>query len=311
MSKGCYMGSALNVEEYKVFCLFIKPFSIPIENSLQQLLNTKHLYQSLRVSFPDPDSAFISVSDELRTTTGHSIVNARKTFDQYYPLAVNAVWSISNHFGERGSTYLGEHASYKAAIDISPKNIRNYCHVCENVEPYNFVQGSDILNDTHDEDQSTQVFALVFECQGCKGVPEVFLVRREGEKLTLSGRSPIEKLMVAPQIPKSHNKYISDATLAFNSGQILASIFLLRTFIEQFVRSKSSIPKTDDIESVFQNYGSLLPIDFKDRFPSLKSVYDDLSIAIHLADPSDQTYLKAKEEIEHHFEGKKAFRIPD
>jgi arabinogalactan endo-1,4-beta-galactosidase len=50
---------------------------------------------------------------------------------------------------------------------------------------------------------------------------------------------------------------------------------------------------------------------FKNRFPSLKNNYDSLSVAIHLANPSDEVFLKVKEEIEHHFEGKKAFRITE
>ena len=42
-----------------------------------------------------------------------------------------------------------------------------------------------------------------FLCQSCKGIPEVFLIRREGLKLILSGRAPMEVADVPTVIPKT------------------------------------------------------------------------------------------------------------
>jgi hypothetical protein len=211
-------------------------------------------------------------------------------------------WRISHLLATKQFCY-GEDPSKKTP------DIRSFCHKCDEKEPYNYINGTDILVEFPNKNPTTQTYALSYECQGCKDTHEIFLVHREGMKLTISGRSPIEEIIIAPQIPKSHKKYMSDAILASNTGQILAGIFLLRTFIEQYVRSKNTTPNTDDIELLFKDYAITLPDDFKSRFPSLKSIYDTLSVALHLANPSDEVYLKAKEGIEYHFEGKKTFRI--
>jgi hypothetical protein len=83
---------------------------------------------------------------------------------------------------------------------------------------------------------AVQIFFLAYECQSCKSFPEVFMIRREKMKLTPSGRTPIEKVEIPKFIPKAQREFFSDAIIAFNSGQILAGKFLLRTFVEQYVR---------------------------------------------------------------------------
>ncbi len=293
-----------------VFYMIEPHFSDLIETMFQQLLNTKHLYQKVSVVLPDANDLLSSVSQKLTESFGAINNSTRALFEQAYSYALGAEWSVRNP-DERHPGFYGasKGVSIEPSISIIASSIRSYCHTCGNEEPYNFVQGNDVLREFPYNHPTKQVFALAFRCQGCKGVPEVFLVRRDDNKLSLCGRSPIEQVVVASQLPKPQNKYISDATVAFNSGQILAGIFLLRVFIEQYVRSKSSTPNTDQMETLFGEYANTLPVNFRNSFPSLKSIYDDLSVAIHAADPSDQIYLKAKERIEHHFEGKRAFRI--
>jgi hypothetical protein len=305
------MGNTLDEHQYKVFLILANKLAKPIVDSIRQLLNYKHLYQSVKVTFPDADAIFESSKPELVQLLGPALKTIRPSFDDLYKVAMIAEWSIQNRNRSFAGYFVGgaSNVRYTAAITISPESIRNFCRTCENAEPFNFIQGGDLLYDINEEKTDIQVFAVSFECQGCKGTPEVFLIRREGIKLTLSGRSPMESVIVAPQIPKPHNKFISDATVAFNSGQTLAGIFILRTFIEQYVRSKSKTPNSENIDLLFQDYASTLPMGFKDSFPSLKSIYDNLSVAIHGADASTEIYTKAKDEIEHHFEGKKAFRI--
>ena len=50
-------------------------------------------------------------------------------------------------------------------------------------------------------------------------------------KISLNGRSPMEATNVPDYLPKDQKKYFSDALIAYNSGQILAGIFLLRIFV--------------------------------------------------------------------------------
>lgn len=291
----------------RIFDLFRESFTASINQSIQKLLNTKHLYQYVEVKYPDPDVSFNNLIPEIRKFYSiSSSIEERKTFNQYYNLATKAPWIIVDHDGPRGMLYSGIQV-YFANFSISPLTIRSYCKVCKNIEPYNFVRGSEILNEEIEKDFQAQVFTLAFECQGCKSVPEVFLIRREKNKLTLSGRSPIEQVIVPTFLPKEQAKYVSDAIVAYNSGQTLSGLFQLRVFIEQYVRSKSSNPKSEDIEMLFKEYASTLSDNFKTQFPSLNSIYDSLSHDIHSADPNIETYEKAIKDIETHFDAKRLF----
>lgn len=303
------MNITLDENQLKVFTFIGNKLKPLIENSIQELLNTKHLYQNINISFPDSESVYKEIAPELAAAR-FDLKTIKPFYDQLFQITNEVAWGIINPNRRLSSFFTGgQGMRYVPSIEISPKTIKCFCHNCDEIEPYNFVFGGDVIHDPIDDPQNVQVFALAYECQGCKSYPEVFLVRRKGTKIILSGRSPIEQVIVAKQIPKSHKEYISNAMIAYNSGVILAGIFYLRVFIEQYIRSKSKIPNNSNIESLFEEYSSGLPDAFKSSFPSLKSIYEDLSNSIHSADPSIAVFELSLEKIEHHFEGKKAFRI--
>jgi hypothetical protein len=244
---------------------------------------------------------------------------------------------------------INEDARYKVTITINtdakaavvyftPPTVRMYCSQCELIQPYNYITGENVLKDyewSNEMDQRQgepihftifpaekeyandsqkkieQVFMLVYQCQGCKGMPEAFLIRRIGMKFILSGRTPMEKVVVQTYIPKRQREFFSNAVIAYNAGQILPGLFMLRTFLEQFVRSRSATTLTTNIESLFDEYNASLPEDFKTRFPSLRMIYDRLSEDIHGANGSADLFNQAKEEIEHHFDARRLFKIAD
>jgi hypothetical protein len=61
---------------------------------------------------------------------------------------------------------------------------------------------------------------------------------------------------------------------------VLAGLFLLRVFIEQFAKSKVNGDFASG-DALLDAYPTPLPDDFKGRFPSLKNLYSGLSMAIH------------------------------
>lgn len=303
------MTITLDENQLKVFNLIGDKFRILIEDSFQTLFTTKHLYQSINISFPDSETVFKEITPALAEAK-YGLMTVKPLYDQLFEIAQKVAWGINNPHGRLPGFYTGNpNMKYSPSIEISPKTIKCYCHNCVDIEPYNFVFGWDVIHDRMPDPLNVQVFTLTYECQGCKSDPDVFLVRRKGTKITLCGRSPIEQVIVANQIPKSHQEYISNAIIAFNSGAILAGIFYLRVFIEQYIRSKSQIPNNSNIESLFDEYSTGLPEGFKSVFPSLRSIYEELSNSIHVADPSVAIYETSLEKIEHHFEGKRAFRI--
>jgi hypothetical protein len=160
-----------------------------------------------------------------------------------------------------------------------------------------------------------QWYNLAYECQQCRGLPVRFLVRREGLKLRLCGRDPIEAVPAPRFLPKAQRKFYSDAQIAHHAGQTLAAIFLLRTFIEQFWRSAPEVqnlmkeqPRTtgDDQGSAYQ---ATLPVEFKDRFPSLSDIYAKLSTAIHEANGDAKLFEDSCQAVEEHFDARRLYKM--
>lgn len=193
--------------------------------------------------------------------------------------------------------------------------IKIYCAKCNRIEAYNPFNTSEdkenfVLFSQVTHEKVVQLFILTYQCQSCKGFPETFIIRRENLKLIVSGRSPMETVTSPSFIPKSHNKYYSNAKIAFNSGQILAGLFFLRVFIEQY--TKSIIGNEDPslkADEIIDLYMEKLPQDFKSRFPSLKEIYSALSKAIHLADESVELFNQSINDVNKHFDAKRLFSI--
>ncbi len=306
----------LKNDQVIIFYYVASHYSANIEQSLKQLIEEKHLYQSLIIPLPDANDVFNDAQ------THFSVVpEQRKSFkatcDLIHAVASDIDWHIRNPFDRLGGYAIPDRQKeIDVSLEVSPPPIKVYCQVCKRVEAYNFLHGTDLLAKTMDfafrkQLEHEQIFALSYQCQSCKSIPEVFLIRRSHNKLTLSGRTPMEFVPVPKFIPKRHKKYFSDAVIAFNSGQILAAKSLLRTFLEQYVRSIAADPDTRDIESLFYEYNDKLPNDFKQRFPSLKAIYYQLSEDIHAADASSESFEQAKQQIEKHFDAKRVYEIPN
>jgi hypothetical protein len=101
---------------------------------------------------------------------------------------------------------------------------------------------------------------------------------------------------------------LRNAVLAYNSGQILAANFQLRTFIEQHIRDITNNHNTKDIDRLFEDYKKKLPNDFLERFPSLHSTYNRFSTDMHTATGDEEVFIVSKGEIEKHFD---ALRLYD
>jgi hypothetical protein len=166
-----------------------------------------------------------------------------------------------------------------------------------------------------------QVFALAYLCQTCKSVPEVFLIRRGNQKLTLSGRAPIEHVAVPFYIPKTVQRFYSGAVVAHQSGQTLAGNFMLRTLIEQWARFDTRAERAKregtgepteakwKADQVLDVYAESLPSALKGKFGTLKETYGDLSADIHAAAGAPEAFDKATADINRHFDARRLFEL--
>jgi hypothetical protein len=276
-------------------------FDLAAAHAVRYLLEEKHLYQSIYL-----DSVVDGLPEEIWTKVpspyGDSV---RSDFLSLYVLRPWAPICPASLASASSAVTTG------AGIRFELPTAKVYCTPCDRLEAYNPVISLEAYRDPRAKaTEALQDLVVGYQCQSCKKAPEVFLIHREGSKITLSGRTPIEHVSVPSFIPKRERRYYSDAIVACNSGQVLAGLFLLRTFIEQFVRRV--VPNPPDLaDLVLEKYMSSLPASFKSQFPSLRDHYGRLSSAIHRANPSGELFTESVKAIDMHFDARRLFALPD
>lgn len=286
----------------------INYFSITnIREKIKVILQEAPLYKSNIIKIPD----FNKVIETLGIDTN---IPEPELYDlkQYYESIPMLNWIVKSKYGSRGEYYVPEgNRSHRAAflnIDF-PGTLSLFCSECKSTQAFNFVDAfclteCDLFNLC---DPNIQVFSVAYQCQLCKGKPEIFLIRRKNLRITIDGRSPIQNVEVCRDLPKNQKKFIKKAQIAFNSGEVLAALFFQRTFLEQYVREITGDFQTRELEMVFETYKEILPEKFNSVFPSLGNIYSHLSEDLHLANPCEETFVTSKNEINTHFEGLKLF----
>ena len=271
-------------------------FPQTLTSAIRELLETKHLYQSVVVEMLPLPSRPAGFGEAVHAR--HLIFNE----------CIHGTWLPIDQTDANAKTAL----SARAVLFLIP-HVKMFCRECGRLEPFNPTVSAEVSGHVYSAAERspwdpTQVFAWAFVCQSCKGPPEVVLVRRDGMKLTLCGRAPIEHVEVPKVMPKSLSQYYSGAIVAHQSGQTLAGLFMLRTCIEQWVRYGS--PEGELTETSMARYQDGLPLDFKQRFPSLPKIYTDISGALHAARADAELFESSREKIVEHFDARRLFRLP-
>ena len=274
-----------------------------IQSAFRQLLEQKHLYQSVEVDVEKASEAF-------QKTIPESLSHAT----QYMKGAHLWPWLVNDTDSFQAMVASLTKQSDQRTVTWPLPDAKLYCKTCDRLEPFNGVSASNVLNRSapatggiYHRAKLVQVFCVSYLCQSCKLIPEVFLVRRVGTRLTLSGRSPIEHVPVPKNIPKQLAGFYSDAVVAHQSGQTLAALFMLRTACEQWTRQFADA--TDKADVALEKYMNQLPDDFKGRFPSLRTIYGELSAALHSANASESLFEAARASIEEHFAARSLFKL--
>lgn len=283
-----------------------------IESALALLLSSKHLYQHVIV---DPTAVGMAI--------GEKIADLRRL--QYSERQVQEVLDAIRAFPEKRwcpgrsdknqlTLAAAGMAGVVGEISFQPPIVKTFCCACERdggVMPFGWI-GIDV-QDAKSHRESW--YLLGYECQGCKSEQIRFLVHRDGNKLTLAGRSPVEVVHVPKVIPKKFSSPFRSAHIAFQCGQELSGVFMLRVFIEQYWKSQPSViaaisgkakPTGDEMGSA---YKASLPPDFVSRFPSLSEVYDALSGAIHSAQVGPDLFQNCSSRIVEHFDALRLYRM--
>lgn len=274
-------------------------FSLRISEHLRQLLESKHLYQNIQIEYQDLVDAFEGNAEFIKDIT------------QKFTQLVNDEWCLVDPAGRRMIFPTNDSTRI---IWFKAPDVKLFCEICGRIEAFNVVSAEDFLqrrrfdvsvNATND--RTLQVFVISFQCQSCKPAPEVFLIRRRGMKLTISGRAPIEHVTVPSVLPKTLQRFYSGAVVAHQSGQTLAGLFLLRTLIEQWVRQPIDTELKAD--EVLDKYMLTLPNNFRQQFVSIRDLYGKISVDIHSATGCESLFDEASSKIVEHFEARRLFEL--
>ncbi len=294
-----------------------------VSNALKRLLSDKHLYQAV-----EPDLEFIpelaqkvhKQRPEMSVVLlpGHGGTAPRRTPETIARSATEiakGAWIPYVRPAAEKSQAITTIGNAGSPVQFELPTINSFCDTCQDRWPFNPVTEGAMCVIERGQRQLGQLYLLGYQCQQCKGIPIRFLVRRDGPKLRLTGRDPIEVLPTPKALPKNQATFYGDAQIAYHAGQTLAGLFLLRTFVEQFWRSLPEVqtliqqqPRAtgDEQGTVYQ---ANLPLDFKNRFPSLSDIYAKLSAAIHEARADAALFDDCCGKIVEHFEARRLFKL--
>ena len=279
---------------------FIEQAGQVIDEGLADLIENRHLYQMVSLS-----ERIEQLAEEFKARV---YVDARELVSERFEAILAGAWFLRS---EEVNIFPSpsNQGPRPARLTIGASTVKTFCSDCDRSEAYNLEESVSVLKGGVRENgrgRPVQVICFVYACQSCKGVPEVFLVRREGLRLRLDGRSPIEQVTVPSVIPKDSRKYYSDAVLAEQSGQTLAGLFYLRVLVEQYA---CGLHEGHQVDQALELYSESLPADFKERFPSLKNLYSVLSQATHTADGDPKVFARVQRELDEHFDARRLFKL--
>ena len=166
-----------------------------------------------------------------------------------------------------------------------------------------------------EEPRAGQLFLLEYRCQGCRASSVTFLVKRRALVLQIVGRDPMETERIPVSLPTAVERFYQEAQDAQAAGQTLSALVLLREFIEQFWRS---LPKVQDAlaanpamnpDQIADFYATLLPLDFKAQYPSLKNCHHSLREAIESPGNDSGVFQYCLSDVREHLDGRRFRRI--
>lgn len=280
-----------------------------IEEKFASLLETKHLYQKVK----------IEGEKVIALLRAQVLPSFQGDFDRIVQKVPEMAFTPALHL----VAVMPQGGLGQVPLVLMLKNVTMFCQEpkCDRREAFRPIWYLDLMEQLRPLTptqvrklplpNNVQVFLLAYQCQHCEGKPEVLIVRRTGWHLSLDGRSPMASVEVPSYIPKKEADFFRDAIIADGAGKTLAGLFYLRTFIEQFGRRITGITDKQTGDQILSEYAKSLPVNLRDSMPSLAEWYDKLSAAMHAANPDEELFKSAREKIEKHFEIRKAMGIPE
>jgi len=300
--------------------------------AVQELLETKHLYQHVVIGTDELDEIIRKAADKSALklsdpgSDSASAANAARYLDDLKKIR-DSILESDWRFGAEVHSYSGSDPISPYGSGLPPLRLPSIRVACNSrrcsgsIQPHNSgyigLSGEICSYDLLRVKPTTQVVSVPYQCQNCKTEPLVFFVRRFGLKLTLVGRSQFQEIAVPDFIPKNQRKFYRNALIADQTSFTLAAALYLRTVIEQYfyqtiseteIKAIRGNPTGDELAEL---YAKTLPKGFPDSFPSLKKAYDDLSKIVHSGkedDDAKKSFASIRAAVDGHFKALQVFR---
>lgn len=287
-----------------------------VNASLRNLFENYHLYQSFELDFNWTKEKEAFLKSKLKAEwANHIPPNCRNLGqDQYVDFKYKEMVEFETEL--RGSPWTIVISKDRTCQATSPHrliiapNININCCNCGCSHPTTFSLGDDDtisssteFNIKNNDGMPHQVFTILYRCKSCETETYVFMLTRNGAKLKISGRSEIERVILPKSIPKKEACFIRDAIIAHNTGNHLPASFMLRCFIEQYLRRITNAVGKDMIDDLTEKYSNLLHDEFpRSRIGKFKSIYGEISESIHEGDRNSNKFDSYLEDIYAHFD---------
>jgi hypothetical protein len=192
-------------------------------------------------------------------------------------------------------------------------SIKLYCATCKDDHTFSSITAMwwDGLSDCYPKfgEKTQQLFNLTYDCVRCKSNPIPFLVKREGLRLTLCGRSERLNIAVPRAIPKALQAIFRDAMSAAAENDLPAGFYHLRTFAEHYMKSCVGMPVAERVsgEDLGAKYNASLDSRMSSELPSMPSLYERSSKFMHERSGTEGDFATLLNEIEGHLTAKELF----
>jgi hypothetical protein len=304
--------------------------------AVRDLLETKHLYQNVEISVKAFDDFIRNSTEECRkeaakaepgiSSPGPAFI--AKIHDEQLRDRLNSILNSAWDFDAETFASAGRGARPARISENFPSITAPSARVCcgskkckGTAQPHNsgYIGAHPEINSyiLSRHPSIVQVYSFAYQCQNCKEEPLIFLIKRDGVKLTLVGRSQFPEVLVPGYIPEAQRKFYKKAIVADQTSFTLAAALYLRTVIEQFfyaiipeaeIKIIKGNPTGDELADL---YAKTLPQNFPSNFPSLKKAYSDLSEILHSGKEDDETkkaFLTFRNAVDGHFKAVQLFK---
>lgn len=306
------------------FCEIIIDFRLRVENAIKELLENKHLYQNVTVSTDDLKTPLKQGSGRLLTWQSGNEKKPTESYEWIDSELLTLPTALTDALTSVNWKYGVETPETKAARSVYPSDLKNEpmcflprlsrsCAKCgektaQLPQYFGELSPQPLTNLDFGKDDSgkkLQVLVVAYQCQVCRSEPNVFVIRRQGLKLSLVGRSVFEKISLPKYIPEPARHHYSEALVASTAGKYLPACLYLRLVIEHHMRASvnpTKISQRPTGDELADEYSKVLHPEFPRSLHSLKSVYAKLSETIHEGREDFDTFVSALDSISKHFD---------